>query len=37
VENVLHKAVCSGKATLAAAQNAIAENWQTAETVLGLS
>ena len=37
VENVLHKAVCSGKVTLAAAQNAIAENWQTAETVLGLS
>jgi hypothetical protein len=34
VENVLHKAVCSGKVTLAAAQNAIADNWQTAERVL---
>jgi hypothetical protein len=37
VENDLHKAVCSGKVTLAAAQQAIATNWQTAETVLGLS
>jgi hypothetical protein len=37
VENALHKAVCSGKVTLAAAQQAIATNWQTAESVLGIS
>lgn len=37
VENSLHKAVCSGRVTLAAAQQAIASNWQTAESVLGLS
>lgn len=37
VENALHKAVCSGKVTLAAAQQAIASNWLTAETKLGLS
>ncbi len=36
VENALHKAVCAGKVTLAAAQQAIATNWQTAESVLGL-
>lgn len=36
VENDLHKAVCSGKVTLAAAQQAIASDWQTAETVLGI-
>lgn len=34
VENDLHAAVCSGKVTLAAAQQAIASNWQTAEAVL---
>jgi hypothetical protein len=37
VENDLHKAVCSGKVQLAAAQQAIAANWTTAERVLGLS
>ncbi len=37
VENDLHKAVCSGKVTLAAAQQAIASDWQTAESVLGIS
>lgn len=37
VENALHKAVCSGQVTLAAAQQAIASNWQTAESVLGIS
>jgi hypothetical protein len=37
VENDLHRAVCSGKVTLAAAQQAIASNWQSAETVLGIS
>lgn len=37
VENDLHKAVCSNKVTLAAAQQAIASNWQTAEIVLGIS
>lgn len=37
VENDLHDAVCSGKVTLAAAQQAIASNWQTAEAVLGIS
>jgi hypothetical protein len=36
VENALHKAVCSGKVPLAAAQQAIASNWQTAESVLGI-
>lgn len=36
VENDLHDAVCSGKVTLAAAQQAIASNWQSAETVLGV-
>jgi hypothetical protein len=37
VENALHAAVCDGKVTLKAAQNAIAANWQTAERQLGLS
>jgi len=37
VENTLHDAVCSGKVTLAAAQQAIASDWETAESVLGLS
>jgi hypothetical protein len=36
VENDLHKAVCSGKVQLAAAQQAIAADWTTAEHVLGL-
>ena len=36
VENRLHAAVCSGQVTLAAAQQAIAVNWVTAEKVLGL-
>jgi hypothetical protein len=31
VENALKRAVCSGKVSLAAAQNAIAANWTTAE------
>jgi hypothetical protein len=37
VENDLHKAVCSGKIQLAAAQQAIAVDWTTAEHLLGLS
>ena len=37
MENALHAAVCDGKVTLAAAQNAIATNWLTAERKLGLS
>lgn len=37
VEDILHRALCSGKVTLAAAQQAIATNWQTAEHTLGLS
>ncbi len=37
VENTLNAAVCSGHVTLAAAQNAIAENWITAEKKLGIS
>lgn len=36
VENALHAAVCSGKVTLQAAQQAIARNWVTAEKVLGI-
>jgi len=36
-ENDLHAAVCDGKAQLAAAQNAIATDWTTAEHVLGLN
>ena len=36
VENDLHDAVCSGKVTLVAAQQAIASDWTTAEARLGL-
>ncbi len=36
VEDALHDAVCSGKVTLGAAQEAIARNWTTALAVLGL-
>ena len=36
VENALHDAVCSGRVTLAAAQQAIASDWETAEAGLGL-
>lgn len=36
VENDLHRAVCDGKVSLAAAQQAIAANWTTAEQRLGL-
>jgi hypothetical protein len=37
VENALKRAVCGGKVTLVAAQNAIASNWITAEHRLGLT
>jgi hypothetical protein len=37
VENKLKSAVCAGRATLAAARNAIAINWTTALANLGLS
>lgn len=37
VEDALHRAVCSGKVTLAAAQQAIAADWLTAESALGVS
>jgi hypothetical protein len=36
VESALHAAVCSGKARLVDAQNAIATNWTTARQTLGL-
>jgi hypothetical protein len=36
VESRLHSAVCSGQATLAAAQQAIAADWTTAESRLGV-
>lgn len=36
VENDLHDAVCSGKVTLVAAQQAIASDWTSAEQRLGL-
>ncbi|NKQ56705.1 hypothetical protein HFP15_27910 [Amycolatopsis sp. K13G38] len=36
VENALHKAMCDGKVTLAAAQHAIATDWTTAEATLGI-
>jgi hypothetical protein len=36
VETSLHHAVCDGRVTLTAAQAAIAANWITAETKLGL-
>jgi hypothetical protein len=37
VENALHEAVCDGRITLAAAQDAIASDWLTAEKKLGIS
>jgi len=37
VENALNKAVCSHQVTLAAAQKAIATNWTTAESTLGIA
>ncbi|GAA2229193.1 MULTISPECIES: hypothetical protein [Kitasatospora] len=36
VETHLHTAICKGKVTLAAAQQAIATDWTTAETKLGI-
>ncbi|MER5635573.1 hypothetical protein ABT095_01285 [Kitasatospora sp. NPDC002227] len=36
VETHLHTAICKGQVTLAAAQHAIATDWTTAESVLGL-
>lgn len=36
VENALNSAVCGGQVTLAAAQSAVARDWETAESVLGL-
>jgi hypothetical protein len=36
VENELHRAVCDGRVSLAAAQQAIATDWTTAESKLGL-
>jgi hypothetical protein len=36
VENDLHAAVCAGDVSLIAAQQAIASNWQTAESRLGV-
>src|SRR5262249_11168689 len=36
VENVLHRAVCDRRVSLAAAQHAIASDWLTAEARLGL-
>ena len=36
VENDLHRAVCDGRVSLAAAQQAIATDWTTAESKLGL-
>lgn len=37
VENDLHRAVCDGQVKLADAQDAIATDWETAESKLGLS
>jgi hypothetical protein len=37
VESDLHRAVCDGRVGLAAAQQAIATDWMTAETRLGIS
>ena len=37
VEDALHHAVCSGQVPLAAAQRAIAANWTTAESSLGVT
>ncbi|NBH07611.1 hypothetical protein [Amycolatopsis sp. SID8362] len=36
VENAVKKAVCAGQVTLSAAQNAMLDNWTTAESVLGI-
>jgi len=36
VEDALNAAVCAGRVSLASAQQAIAQNWQTAEAHLGL-
>lgn len=36
VESRLNRAVCAGEMSLAAAQEAIATNWYTAESVLGV-
>jgi hypothetical protein len=36
VENALHAAVCSGRTSLSAAQDAVASNWTTALPALGL-
>ncbi|MGE5133802.1 MAG: hypothetical protein ACM32E_12930 [Gemmatimonadota bacterium] len=36
VENALHRAVCDGRVSLRAAQQAIASDWMTAEAKLGL-
>ena len=37
VEGALNRAVCDGQVTLAAAQNAIASDWTTAEKKLGIA
>ena len=37
MEDALNRAVCDGKVKLRAAQEAIAQNWLTAEATLGLS
>jgi hypothetical protein len=37
VENALHAAVCDGRVSLASAQRAIAQDWQTAEAHLNLA
>jgi hypothetical protein len=37
VEDALNKAVCNGQVSLASAQNAIARDWETAESSLGLA
>jgi hypothetical protein len=37
VENALNAAVCDGRVSLASAQRAIAQDWQTAEAHLGLA
>lgn len=37
IENRLNKAICGHEVTLAAAQHAIAGNWTTAESVLGIT
>jgi len=37
VENALNRAVCDGQISLARAQSAIARNWETAESRIGLS